>query len=50
MRAFGHRMLEFVQGCLEIIWHVDVAGAYGMVPADGESAEERTGPVNGDGL
>ena len=48
--AFGRRMLEFVQCCLEIFWHGDVAGACGIVPVDGDSAEEGTGPVNGDGV
>ena len=48
--AFGRRMLEFVQGCLEIFWHGYVAGACGIVPVYGESAEEETGPVNGYGV
>ena len=47
---FGHRMLEFVQGCLEIFWNGNFAGAFGIVPVDVESAEEGTGPVNGDGV
>ena len=46
--AFGRRMLEFVQGCLEIFWHGDVAGACGIVPVNGESADDGTGPVDGD--
>ena len=48
--AFGRRMLEFVQGCLEIFWHGDVTGACGIVPVNGESAEEGTSPVDGDGV
>ena len=48
--AFGRRMLEFVQGCLEIFWHGDVAGACCIVPVNGEYAEEGTGPVDGDGV
>ena len=48
--AFGRRMLEFVQDCLEIFWHGDVAGACGIVPVNVESAEEGTGPVDGDGV
>ena len=48
LRAFGRRMLEFVQGCLEIFWHGDVAGACGIVSVNGESAEEGTCPVDGD--
>ena len=40
-------MLEFVKGCLEIFWHGDVTGACGIVPVNGESAEEVNGPVNG---
>ena len=48
--AFGRRILEFVQGCLDIFWHGDVAGAYSIVPVNGESAEEGTSPVDGDGV
>ena len=48
--AFGRRMLEFVQGCLEIFWHGDVAGSCGIVPVNGESADDGTGPVDGDGV
>ena len=48
--AFGRRMLEFVQGCLEIFWHGYVAGTCGIVPVNSKSAEEGTGPVNGDGV
>ena len=48
--AFGRQMLEFVQSCLEIFWHGYVAGAFGVVLIDGESAEEGTGPVDGDGV
>ena len=47
---FGLRMLEFVQGCLEIFWHGCVAGVCGIVPVNGESAEKGTGPVYGDGV
>ena len=43
-------MLEFVQGCLEIFWHGDAAGACCIVPVNGEYAEEGTGPVHGDGV
>ena len=43
-------MLEFVKGCLDIFGYGDVAGACGVVPVNGESAEERTGPVDGDGV
>ena len=50
MRAFGRRVLEFEKGCLEIYGHGDVAGACGIVPANGESAEEGTGPVDGYGI
>ena len=50
LRAFGRWMLEFVKGCLEIFWHGDVAGACGVVLVNGESAEEGTGPVDGDGV
>ena len=35
---------------MEIFWHGDVKGACGIVPVNGESAEEGTGPVNGDGV
>ena len=45
--AFGRRMLKFVKGSLEIFWHGDVAGAWGIVSINGESAEEGTGPVDG---
>ena len=48
LRAFGCRMLEFVKGCLEIFGNGDVAGVCGIVPVNGESAEEGTGPVDGD--
>ena len=50
LRAFWHRMLEFVKGYLEIFGHGDVVGAYGIVPVNGESAKEGTGPVDGDGI
>ena len=39
-----------MQGCLEIFWHGYVAGAFVVVPIDGESTEEGTGPVYGDGV
>ena len=48
LRALGRLMLEFVKGCLEIFGHGDVAGACHIVPVNGESAEEVTGPVDGD--
>ena len=48
--AFGRRMLEFVKGCLDIFWHEDATGMCGIVPVNGESAEEGTGPVDGDCL
>ena len=44
--AFGRRMLEFVKGCLEIFGHGNVAGECGIVPVNGESAEEGTGTVH----
>ena len=50
LQAFGRQMLEFVKGCLEIFWHGDVAGACGIVPVNGEYAEEGTRPVDGDGI
>ena len=50
LRAFGRRVLEFVKGCLEIFGHGDVTGACRIVPVNGESKEEGTGPVNGDGI
>ena len=50
LRAFGRRMLEFVKGCLEIFGHGDVAGECGIVPVNGESTEEGTGTVDGDGI
>ena len=50
LRAFVHRMLEFVKVCLEIFGHGDVSGACGVVPVNGESAEEGTGTVNEDGI
>ena len=43
-------MLEFMKGCLEIVWHRYVAGACGVVPGNGKSAEEGTVPVDGDGV
>ena len=48
--AFGRQMLEFEQVCLEIFWHGYVAGACGIVPGYGESAEEGTGLFYGDGV
>ena len=48
LRAFGRWMLEFVKGCLEIFGHGYVAGACGVVPVNGESAEEGAGPFDGD--
>ena len=50
LRAFGRRMLEFVKGCLDIFWHGDVTGACSIILVDGESAEEGTGPVDGNGI
>ena len=44
--AFGHWMLEFVKGCLEIFGHGYFAGACGIVPVNGDSAEEGTGPFD----
>ena len=49
LRAFWRRMLEFEKVCLDIFGHGDVAGECGVVPVIGESAEEGTGPVDGDG-
>ena len=46
--AFGRCILEFVKSCLEIFGHGDVAGACGIVTVNGESAEEGTGPFNGE--
>ena len=46
LRAFGRRMLEFMKGCLEIVDHGYIAGACGVVPGNGDSTEEVTGPVN----
>ena len=43
-------MLEFVKSCLGIFWHGDVAGAYVIVPVNGESAEYGNGTVNGYGV
>ena len=48
--SFGRRMLEFEQGCLEIFWNGDVAGACDIVPINGYYAEEGNGPVDGDGV
>ena len=50
LRAFGCRMLEFMKGCLEIVGNEYFAGVCGVVLGNGESAEEGTGPVNGDGV
>ena len=50
LRSFGRQMLEFLKGCLDIFGHGDVVGACGIVPVNGESAEEGTGPVNGDSI
>ena len=50
LREFGRQMLEFVKGCLEIFGHGDDAGACGIVPVNGESAEEGTGSVDVDGI
>ena len=48
--SFGRHMFEFEQGCLEIFWHGDVKGACRKVPVNGESVEEGTNPVDGDGM
>ena len=48
--ALGCWMLEFQQVCLEIFGHVYVTGVCGVVPVDGESTEEGTSPVDGDGV
>ena len=50
MWAFGHRILEFVQGCLWIFRNEDVARACGIFLVNGKSAEEGTGSVDGDGV
>ena len=50
LRAFGRRMLELEKGCLEIFGHGDFAGTCGIVPVNGESAEEGTDPVDGYGI
>ena len=43
-------MLEFMKGCLEIFGDGYFTSACGVVPVNGKSAEEGTGPVNGDGV
>ena len=48
--AFGRRMLELMKGCLDIVGHGYVTGACNLVPCNGKSSEEGTGPVNGDGV
>ena len=50
LQTFGRRMLEFVKGCLDIFGRGDVTGTCSIVPVNGESAEEGTGPVNGYGV
>ena len=35
---------------MEIFWHGYIAGACGIVPVNGESEEEGTGPVDGYGV
>ena len=50
LRSFGRWMLEFAKGCLEIFGHGDVAGACGIVPVNGDSKEEGTGPFDGYGI
>ena len=35
---------------MEIFFHENVAGACGIVPVNGDSAEEGTVPVDGDGI
>ena len=50
LRPFGRRILEFEKGCLEIFWHGDVESGCGLVPVNGASTEEATGPVNGYGV
>ena len=35
---------------MEIFGHADVTGVCGIVPIDGESSEEGTSPVDGDGV
>ena len=35
---------------MEIVGHVYVAGECGIVPGNGKSTEEGTGPVDGDGV
>ena len=50
LRAFGRQMLESVKGCLEIFGHGDVTVACHILPVNGESAEEGTGPVDGYGI
>ena len=35
---------------MQILWHGDVVGACGIVTVDGDSTEEGTGTVYGDGV
>ena len=48
--AIGRRMLEFAKGCLKIFGYGYVTGACGIVPVNGEPAEEGTGTVDGDDI
>ena len=46
LQLFGRRMLEIMKGGLKIVGHGYVAGACVVVPGNGKSAEEGTGPVD----
>ena len=50
LSEFGVGILELVQCFVNVAWHRDVNIPVGLIPREGEAAEKRSGPVNGDGL
>ena len=46
--TLGDGVVEFFQRAVNVAWYGDVDVAVGVVPVQGESAVERSGPVGGD--
>lgn len=46
----GRLMLEPVQHGRDVIWHRNVDVSFGIIPFDGETAEQSAGPIFGDGV
>ena len=48
--AFGLGMLKLVQWFIHVAWHRDVDSPVGVISREGEAAEKRSVPVDGDGV